>query len=113
MFTNGIISDDIVFGPNAKINKDGDIEGNNLNLKGKIVTNDLNFTNGYVRGNMVFGPNDTTVNAQINKDGNIEGNNLKLKGNLTVNDILIKKNRARIIRVGNINSTDVMDKNSF
>ena len=113
MFTNGIISDDMVFGPNAKIDKNGNIEGKNLKLKGKIVTNDLNFTNGYVSGNMVFGPNDTTVNAKINKDGDIEGNNLKLKGNLIVNDILIKKNRARIIRVGNINSTDVMDENSF
>jgi hypothetical protein len=100
-FTGGIT------GPNIMIKNDGSIIGNNVNAK-NITTDKLMFTNGIMSDDMVFGPN-----AKISKDGNIEGNNLKLKGNLTVNDILIKKNRARIIRVGNINSTDVIDENSF
>ncbi len=57
------------FGPNAttinaQINKDDDIKGYNLNLSGKIVTNDLTFNNGSASGNMTFGPN-VTINILI------------------------------------------------
>ncbi len=105
-FIDGYASGNMGFGPNAttinaQIDNGGNIMGKNLNLNGKIVTNDLTFNNSFTSGNMSFGPNATTINARINKDGDIDGNNLNLKGNLKVNNVLTTKNRARYIRVGN------------
>jgi hypothetical protein len=91
-FIDGYASGNMGFGPNvttinAQINKDGNIMGKNLNLNGKIVTNDLTFNNSFTSGNMGFGPNVTTINAQINKDGNIMGKNLNLNGKIVTNDL--------------------------
>jgi hypothetical protein len=105
-FIDGYASGNMGFGPNAttinaQINKDGNIMGKNLNLNGKIVTNDLTFNNSFTSGNMNFGPNDTTVNAQINKDGNITFVNSFTSGNMNFGPNATTVN-AQINKDGNI-----------
>ena len=81
-----------------------------LNVKGKIATNDLDpsdmpvgwigglrFIDGYASGNMGFGPNKTTINAQINKDGNINFVNGFVSGNMNFGP-----NNAQIKQSGDI-----------
>jgi len=91
-FIDGYASGNMGFGPNAttinaQIDNGGNIMGKNLNLNGKIVTNDLTFNNSFTSGNMSFGPNATTINAQINNVGDIMGKNLNLNGKIVTNDL--------------------------
>ena len=132
-FLDGYSSGIMGFGPDgrqvkARIDKEGNIEGNNLKLLGNIT-----LTNGNINGNITltngsigFGTG-TALNAQIKENGDINGNNLILTGdingnkltssnitstnlisqgnitgiNLIANNILTKRNKARYIRVGN------------
>ena len=132
-FIDGYSSGIMGFGPDgrqvkARIDKEGNIEGNNLKLLGNIT-----LTNGNINGNITltngsigFGTG-TALNAQIKENGDINGNNLILTGdingnkltssnitstnlisqgnitgiNLIADNILTKRNKARYIRVGN------------
>jgi len=119
-FIDGYASGNMGFGPdgstiNAQINRDGDIMGKNLNLNGKIVTNDLTFNNSFTSGNMSFGPNDTTVNAQIKNNGNIEGYNLNLKGGLSFVSFIKNATtiNAQIDNDGNISGNKLILKGNI
>ena len=112
-FVDGYVSGNMNFGPNnAHIKHTGDIIGKNLNVDGKIITNDLIFTNGFTTGNMAFGPNNTTINVQIKQSGDIIGKNVQIKqsGDITGKNLTLKSAQ---IKDGNITGKQLIFANGF
>jgi len=109
------------FGPdetkiNAQINKDGNITGNNLTLKGNLEAHTIKSAGRqHITGNEIL--------YILNKNGLIVGKewvgsgDVSIQGNLTVNgdinNILTRKNRARFISVGNMKSTDIFTETDY
>jgi hypothetical protein len=105
------------FGPNAttinaQINKDGDIEGYKLNLKDDISLINRTPTKSKWNISNTENNNDTKLSftrmiGNTNKSAVLdlyENGDVNISGNLKVNNVLKTKNRARFIRVGNIQS---------
>ena len=106
-FLDGYSSGNMGFGPdgrqvNARIDKEGNIEGNNLKILGNIT-----LTNGSIG----FGTG-TALNAKIKENGDINGNNLILTGNITSTNLFTGNiTSTNLISQGNITSTNLISDN--
>ena len=117
-FIDGYSSGIMGFGPDgrqvkARIDKEGNIEGNNLKLLGNIT-----LTNGNINGNITltngsigFGTG-TALNAQIKENGDINGNNLILTGDINGNNLILTGDiNGNKLTSSNITSTNLISGN--
>jgi hypothetical protein len=136
---NGNASGTFNFGSKANINSLGDIIGNSLTVSGNMVGNNLTVTGLTNITGRLLTPSGHTIQCLgrqhiagdeslylLYKHGLIVGKergssgNATIQGKLTVNDSLTvngvtfdtNKNKARYIRVGNMKSIDIINRNT-